>query len=538
VKALRLYVADSGDTLRKIAVNHHIHIDELIFLNPHITGPDLNIAGRQVKLPSPTNSTRFFNGRPDPIPSESEPPLDFRGYWIPLTPLEQMAQTEYDVLIVGTGAGGGAAIWRLCEQWGGNEKRIGVIDAGDLVLPTHVLNIPTSDHSGNVWTNPNVWRNIGKSLPEFPAGNMVFALGGRTLYWGMVSPRMDPSELAAWPVTLKEMQIYYNIAERAMNVNQEFNKGSSLQEVLLKRLQENGFPDVIDAPLAINLQPSSYGVIHSTVAFSSISFLANALNHKPFDLGVKARAVQVLTEQGKAAGVKVLTPDRTSYSIKAKTIVLSASTFETPRILLQSGIPGRAIGHYLTDHVFVRGVATVDRNELPGFIGGLQIFIPQTAERPYGIHLWGPGGSNPEKLEVYLHGYGNAEPRFENMMSLDLNNLDEYGVPRIQVKFSYNAKDHAVIDQTTAGVKRASQAMKAPLSSLELLPPGSDAHYAGTCRMGDDPSSSSTNRYGQIHGISGLYVADNSILPSIGGTNPTLSTIALAIRTADYIIGQ
>jgi choline dehydrogenase-like flavoprotein len=53
--------------------------------------------------------------------------------------------------------------------------------------------------------------------------------------------------------------------------------------------------------------------------------------------------------------------------------------------------------------------------------------------------------------------------------------------------------------------------------------------------MGDDPSTSATNRYGQIHGVSGLYAADNSILPSIGAANPTLTTVALSTRVADYI---
>ncbi|WP_374992127.1 GMC oxidoreductase [Paenibacillus sp. LHD-38] len=42
--------------------------------------------------------------------------------------------------------------------------------------------------------------------------------------------------------------------------------------------------------------------------------------------------------------------------------------------------------------------------------------------------------------------------------------------------------------------------------------------------------------YGQIHSISGLYVADNSVIPSSGTANPTLITVALAIRTADYLM--
>jgi len=37
--------------------------------------------------------------------------------WIPTKSLDEMANTEYDVLIVGSGAGGGAMLYRLCELW-------------------------------------------------------------------------------------------------------------------------------------------------------------------------------------------------------------------------------------------------------------------------------------------------------------------------------------------------------------------------------------------------------------------------------------
>ena len=57
----------------------------------------------------------------------------------------------------------------------------------------------------------------------------------------------------------------------------------------------------------------------------------------------------------------------------------------------------------------------------------------------------------------------------------------------------------------------------------------------GTSAMGDDPAASVTNPYGQVHGVSGLYIADNSVLSSIGAANPTLTCVALALRTADFI---
>ena len=71
-----------------------------------------------------------------------------------------------------------------------------------------------------------------------------------------------------------------------------------------------------------------------------------------------------------------------------------------------------------------------------------------------------------------------------------------------------------------------------------LLVPGEDNHECGTCRMGLDPDTSATDIFGQIHAISGLFVADNSVVRLSVPANPTLTTVALAIRTADYISGQ
>ena len=54
--------------------------------------------------------------------------------------------------------------------------------------------------------------------------------------------------------------------------------------------------------------------------------------------------------------------------------------------------------------------------------------------------------------------------------------------------------------------------------------------------MSDDSRNGGTNRFGEVFGVNGLFVADNSVLPPIGASNPTLSMVALAIRTADFII--
>ena len=60
-------------------------------------------------------------------------------------------------------------------------------------------------------------------------------------------------------------------------------------------------------------------------------------------------------------------------------------------------------------------------------------------------------------------------------------------------------------------------------------------HQAGTCRMGDDPQTSVTNRYGQLHEIDNLFVADGSLHVTNGGFNPVLTILALGYWVSDYI---
>lgn len=455
---------------------------------------------------------------------------------IPVISLEQMAKNEYDVLIVGTGAGGGAVLWRLCEQWRRNGKRIGVIEAGDLLLPTNARNMPTIKNWRTYFDK--ISYPIGKFLPQFSGATQVFALGGKTLFWGAVSPRLHRSELKEWPINMNDLKIYYNIAEQFMHVTRSFTKKLSIMQTILNRLRDRGFPEATHMPLAVEFDQNKHSKIRFTRLFSSISFLTASLNHRPFDLAVKAHAVQVLIENKKAVGVKVVSRQKRAYFLKARTVVLSTGCLETPRLLLNSGIKGDAIGHYLVNHSSVRGKGKLYNNRSPMDSGRIDILLPQTKNKPFQIQI------HREKRKISLTGYGKVESRFDNKLTLNSRRLDEYGVPQIQVQFSYSEKDKEIIRQMVSTVKKASSAMGAVLTSkngqptIDLRTPGAEHHESGTCRMGKNPSTSATNRYGEIHFISGLYVADNSVLPSIGATNPTLTTIALAIRTADHIIHQ
>ncbi|MCA0756519.1 GMC family oxidoreductase N-terminal domain-containing protein [Paenibacillus sp. N4] len=540
--ALRVWVARNNDTLRSIADQNHVSIDHLMTLNPSIEHLDQNIAGKLVNLPFLSESDMRQAATPPTCPQSSE----YIDNWIPLTPLETMAEEEYDVLIVGTGAGGGTMLWRLCEQWRNSGKRIGIIERGSIVMPTHGRNLPMMNRTRLEQYYRYISDPLQGSFPEFIGAREVICLGGRTVFWDLVSSRLDLSLIPEWPVPIDEMETYYAMAERIMNVTQEYAKDSSLTENLLNRLQQGGFPESRYMPIAADLQPTKFGVVHSDVFFSSFSLLAKASFLRPFDLAINARAVQVLVDQGRATGVKVMSPDKSSYTLKAKTVVLSASTYETPRLLLHSGIEGEAIGHYMTNQVFMLAPGKVSRRDFTDIPGTLAILITATPEKPYQIRLIGPSGfdwypSAEEKpfledLEILLLCFGMIAPRYENGVSLNPNRIDEYGVPEIEVVFSFSDEEQAEIQKMLGTVNQISSATDIIFGEACLVPTGDLHHTSGTCRMGNDPSTSVTDPYGQVHGISGLYVADNSVLPFIGSGNPTLTTVALAIRTADHIV--
>jgi hypothetical protein len=70
--------------------------------------------------------------------------VKYKNNWIPLKTIEEMSKTNYDVLIVGSGPGGGAALYRLCELWKNKgAKKIGVLEMGDKLFHSHALNILT-----------------------------------------------------------------------------------------------------------------------------------------------------------------------------------------------------------------------------------------------------------------------------------------------------------------------------------------------------------------------------------------------------------
>jgi choline dehydrogenase-like flavoprotein len=84
----------------------------------------------------------------------------------------------------------------------------------------------------------------------------------------------------------------------------------------------------------------------------------------------------------------------------------------------------------------------------------------------------------------------------------------------------------------------ASGAKNVRTFALEDRIPGYSIHEMGTARMGSDSKTSVLNQFQQAHDVRNLFVMDAAGFPSGACQNPTLTIMALAVRSTDYLMDE
>lgn len=152
--------------------------------------------------------------------------------------------------------------------------------------------------------------------------------------------------------------------------------------------------------------------------------------------------------------------------------------------------------------------------------------------------------------ELTLLHRAEQAPNRESRITLS-DAVDAFGVPRIRLDWRLCELDiHSVegIANTLGAEMRRlglGEVAKADwLSSsgrvwrsdpLVSAHPIGGYHHMGTTRMAEDPRQGVTDGFGRVHGIDNLYIAGSSLFPTSGWANPTLTIVALALRTADHM---
>lgn len=297
----------------------------------------------------------------------------------------------------------------------------------------------------------------------------------------------------------------------------------------------------------------------------------------------------IIGPDGRATGVHYIDKvTRRDAVAKARVVILAASSCETTRILLNSkgkdsgGAANSSgqVGRNLMDSVGTSlGAHIPAMEDLPPYnedgAGGLHVYSPWWKTRdhaalgfPRGYHIEMGGGRQMPSMSslsilnstapgVYgsklkeearryygasfsFSGRGEMVPNKDCYCELDPKVVDQWGIPVL--RFNWKWSDHEIkqaehMQQTFAEMLTAMGGKANPLTGRDAIKkPGEIIHEVGTARMGAMAGSSVTNQYCQTWDVKNLFLMDGAVLPSNPDKNPTLTILALAWRSCEYLM--
>lgn len=129
--------------------------------------------------------------------------------------------------------------------------------------------------------------------------------------------------------------------------------------------------------------------------------------------------------------------------------------------------------------------------------------------------------------------------RPENRVTVDRNNVDAYGIPIPVLHFRFCKNDVALWkDIAEKAEEILHEAGARTIIKTTQRPAGFGSHEAGTVRMGKSKRTSVLNSYCQAHEVKNLFVVGGSAFTTYSEKNPTLTIMALAVRTARYVADE
>jgi choline dehydrogenase-like flavoprotein len=282
-----------------------------------------------------------------------------------------------------------------------------------------------------------------------------------------------------------------------------------------------------------------------------------------------------LDKHGRSTGVHYFDANKAEQFQKAKAVVLSANGGETSRLLLNSasglfpqglanssGYVGKNLmfnqssgvyaqfEHELNEYKSVQVTRILhdfyDADPKRGFYGGGGIDA-RMGSQPIGWAL-AAGGELPhwgadykQRLEGFSRsmiaaGHCTSLAQETNNVTLDPTLKDAWGMPAIRVTYKDHPDDLATakfLQDRAYEIMQAAGAQKVWRAAPRLARGG--VHLLGTCRMGNDPTTSVVDKYHRTHDVPNLFICDGSSFVTSGRGQPTMTIQALAFRAADHI---
>ncbi len=492
---------------------------------------------------------------------------------IRLTNVEAGTTLDCDVVVVGTGAGGGTAAGVLAV-------------AGLDVIVLEAASYHNESDFTHLEADAYNRMYLDKALNATADGGMT-VLAGATLGGGTVinystsfgppvSLKKEWDQIAGFDEVFTSHQFVDSVVavEERLGVNKDNSWPSSRAQLMEKGLRELGWhvhdmPRNADGCTQEDCGYCTMGCRIGAKKSTLVTYLRDA-----FDAGARivtgAYVDQVITEAGRATGVAVRVGD-TSFTVRARAVVLAAGALNTPAIMLRSGVGGPATGEYLRLHPVTAVWARFEERVDP-WTGILQTrYSDEFADldgNGYGVKFetapihplfpaaflgWEDGASF--KRDVLGLGHLNVAGILLRDRDHGRVTIRRDGSPEWKYAVSKYDQRHVregvrrgtelyaavgateVISSTVKPIRwRAGEPIDDFIEAVDAVGYGSNQtgyftfHQMGSARMGSDPAVSVVDQFNEVHDTPGLFVMDGSCFPSSSGVNPMLTIASIAHR--------
>ncbi|WP_345800755.1 GMC oxidoreductase [Microbacterium sp. AZCO] len=391
-------------------------------------------------------------------------------------------------------------------------------------------------------------------------------VGGMAAHWTGACPRPGGSERISFLTDLDEL---LGEADRLLGVTTDAFDRAPFTALVRERLAaavDDGREEwarVQRMPLAVHRREDG-----RLVWSGSDIVLGDVTRQNPnFSLFDESLVTSVLTEDGRAAGVRVRDL-RTGeqHDVHARFVVVAADALRTPQVLWASGIRPDALGRTLNDQAQVVYAARIkDAAEVAAASGagapslgtdevidgplseqsGVS-WVPFTDDKPFHgqimqldaspVPLAGDDPVVPGSI-VGLGLFCAKDLQWDDRVEFSADEVDSYGMPAMTIHYRLTDRDHEILDAARAEIVELAKAVGEPIGDRPFtMPLGASLHYQGTTRMGEtDDGRSVCSPDSQVWDVPGLFVAGNGVIPTATACNPTLTSVALAVRGALHI---
>lgn len=512
-----------------------------------------------------------------------------------------MATNDYDVIIIGTGAGGGTLAHRLAPSG----KRILLLERGDY-LPREPAN----------WSSRAVFVNGRYKAPEdwydkdgkpFHPGAHYY-VGGNTKVYGAILFRLRERDFGevrhhggispAWPLSYTDFDPYYTEAERLYHVHgrrgsdpteppatspypyPEVSHEPRIQKLHddLERMGHQPFP----LPVGIMLDESNreasrcvrcrtcdgFPCLVDAKADAHVVGVRPALAHDNVTLLTRAKVERLETDDaGRTVRTVVVEHDGDRETYRGDIVVVACGAVNSAALLLRSASTQHPDGLANTSGVVGRHYMAHLNS---AFIALSREPNRTVFQKTLGLNDWYWGADDFDYPLGHIQMLGKTDaqmlrggaPPFTPQLALDYvarHALDfwltteDLPHPDNRVTLDRRGRIHLhYTDRNTEGHRRLIHKLSGMLTHIgcrerlipntvtrdQRIPIAGVAHQCGTVRFGSNPATSALDPDCRAHDLDNLYVVDASFFPSSGAVNPGLTVMANALRVGDHLLDR